>query len=306
MNGMDSPQTLLLGFSFSMDPDGSPGSYNEAIADAMRERIAKYSVGVNALLAAQWEIVDALANRHPDDKQPFEDKTFTFVAEPPKFKASDVLDAAHLVRLLREPKTDGARKLSEQLCECLRQVGHRPDSDARLLERAHLDGTRLAAYLNRLLSDSEMYKKFHSKVELHNLHRKDKGALGFEARQMPSSKGKLLKFQTMRVNRFIIEAVIPDERVLRRSTYLNTQGVLDNTLDHFKDKVQRITKVCVFGFPAHSPHCRRLTIESFWNKGISLKPQDVEDVPAGEPLWNPKTAQMWCRSCGTHEDYCNM
>jgi hypothetical protein len=158
MNGMDSPETLLLGFSFSMHPDGSPGSYNKAIADAMWEQIAEHrSNGAKVLLAAQWEIVDALTNKH--DERLFDDKTLTFVAEPPKFKANDVLDAASLVRLLRDPETEAARQLSERLCKSLRQVGHKVDaenvdSNANFLDRASLTADQLAFHLNRLLSDT--------------------------------------------------------------------------------------------------------------------------------------------------------
>jgi hypothetical protein len=147
-------------------------------------------------------------------------------------------------------------------------------------------------------------------VELHDLHRKPLGALGFEARQMPLGDAPLLPFQTIRVNRLIIEAVIPYEEVLQRSAYLSTDDVLRCVLDHFKDKLNRIQHVCVFGFPVHSPRCCRQTIESFWRVGrTDIGAQNVEDVRAvprdrWEALpWDSTTAQIWCRSLRNLLDY---
>lgn len=147
-------------------------------------------------------------------------------------------------------------------------------------------------------------------MELHDLHRTPLGALGFEARQMPLSDSPLFPFQTIRVNRLIIEAVIPYEDVLKRGTYLSTDGVLDQVLERFKEEVTSIRHVCVFGFPGHSPRCCRQTIESFWRVGRrDIGTQGVEDVRAvprndWKALpWDSTTAQIWCRNLRNWLDY---
>ena len=247
--------TLLLGFSYSLAPDGSPGSYNQDIAAAVCQWIDKRKDGDDeVLLAAQWEIVDALTSQNPG-LQPV-------AVPPPVFTASDILDANRLVGLLQAGETAGARKLAQLLLASLNQVGQdsHGDDDAKIFSRAGLNAGRLAMYLNGLLSDPTMYQSFSPNVELHDLHRTPLGALGFEARQMPSVDGPLFPFQTIRVNRLIIEAVIPYEDVLKRGSYLGTDGVLDQVLDRFKDELTSIRRVCVFGFdngrrsPVNTPH----------------------------------------------------
>jgi len=158
---MNSQYTLLLGFSYSLAPDGSPGSYNRDIAAAMCQWIAQRAGVVDdLLLAAQWEIVDALKSQQAD-LQPF-------VASPPTIAASDVLDAERLVGLLRAGDTAGARKLSQLLCASLRRVGYESDGDddAKIFDRAGLNPERLAMYLNGLLPDPTMYQRFRPNVEL--------------------------------------------------------------------------------------------------------------------------------------------
>jgi hypothetical protein len=146
MNDMDSPYTLLLGFSCSLAPDGSPGSYNKDIAAAMCQWIAQRGgIGDDVLLAAQWEIVDALKSQHDD--------VLPFAVKPPTFKPSDVINANRLVSLLRARETEGARELSKLLCVSLRRVGYESHDDAELLDRAGLNAERLVMYLNGLLSD---------------------------------------------------------------------------------------------------------------------------------------------------------
>ncbi|NJK34975.1 MAG: hypothetical protein HC919_08510 [Oscillatoriales cyanobacterium SM2_2_1] len=299
---MDTQYTLLLGFSYSLAPDGSPGSYNQDIATAIRQWIAERGSVDDVLLAAQWEIVDALTSQQ-SDVQPF-------AVSPPTFTASDVLDANRLAGLLRAGETAGARELAQLLLTSLGQVGYELDGDAKLFDRVGLNAERLTMHLNGLLSDSTMYQRFRPNVELHDLHRTLLGALGFEARQMPLGESPLLPFQAMRVNRLIIEAVVPYEDILKRGTYLSTDGVLDQVLERYKDKLASIRHVCVFGFPGHSPRCRRQTIESFWRVGRrDIGVQDVEDVhavprDAWKTLpWDSTTAQIWCRNLRNWLDY---
>jgi hypothetical protein len=257
-------------------------------------------------VAAQWEIVDAL------EAQGTWAGELPFVVPPPAFAPSDILDVNRLVGFLRAPDTQAARELSRLIADKLREVGYGPgDGDAaKVFDLAGLNAARLAMYLNRLLPDQKMYQKFRPNVELHDLHRTGLGALGFEARQMPIGEGSLLRYQAQRVNRLIIEAVIPYEDVLKRGTYLSTDGVLDQVLEKFKDKLARIERVCVFGFPAHTPRCCRQTIESFWRAGrTEIGAHHVQDVrwadkEKWESLpWDGKTAQIWCRNLRNWLDY---
>lgn len=306
---MSSQDTLLLGFSYSLAPDGSPGSYNRDIATAMSEWIDGQPEGADQpLIAAQWEIVDALAGQRTDI-------TRVFAASPPMFAATDIADPKGLVELLRAGETAAARELSRLFCASLREVGYDSEGsdDASIYDRAGLNAERLAMYLNGFLSDPTMYRGFRHNVELHDLQRKQLGALGFEARQLPLRDDPLGKYQAIRVNRLIIEAVIPHEDILKRGTYLSTDGVLDRALGYFKENLAAIRRVCVFGFPGHSPRCCRQTIESFWRAGRrDITAKDVEDVRAvprdqWQTLpWDNTTAQIWCRSLENWQNYESM
>ena len=301
---MESQYTLLLGFSYSLRPDGGPGSYNRDIAADIRKWVSENSDATDhLLLAAQWEIVDALGPEYvgPDP----------FAAPPPLFDEDDIPDADGFIRLLKKGETAGARELALTLRNVLHEVGYESDEEDEntVFDHASPNATRLAIYLNRLLNDNTFYKRFRPNVELHDLHRPELGALGFEKREMPAEDGPLLPYQTIRVNRLIIESIVPSEDILKRGTYLSTRGVLEHVLAHFEDKLMQIQRVLVFGFPVHSPRCRRQTIESFWKAGRHIDPKHVADVRYVERSkwdtlqWDENTAQIWCRSLENWLDY---
>ena len=52
-------RTLLLGFAFSLMPDGSPGPHNQNIAGQILKRLREVDVG-RCFVGTQWEIADAL------------------------------------------------------------------------------------------------------------------------------------------------------------------------------------------------------------------------------------------------------
>ncbi len=301
---MESQYTLLLGFSYSLCPDGKPGSYNRDIAADIRKWVSKnLNATDHLLLAAQWEIVDALGTEYvgPDP----------FVAPPPLFDEDDILDADGFIRLLKRGETAGVRELALTLRNVLHEVGYESDEkdENTIFDYASLNAMRLAIYLNPLLNDNTFYKRFRPNVELHDLHRPKLGALGFEKREMPAREESLLPCQTMRVNQLIIESIVPNDDILKRGTYLSTNRVLERVLTHFKEKLVQIQRVLVFGFPAHSPRCRRQTIESFWSVGRHIDPKDVvnvryvERVKWNELPWDENTAQIWCRSLENWLDY---
>ena len=53
---------LMIGFSFSLWPDSSPGRCNELIAKSMRADLARVSPRSQPWVGVQWEIFDALAD----------------------------------------------------------------------------------------------------------------------------------------------------------------------------------------------------------------------------------------------------
>ena len=48
--------TLMIGFAYSLTPDGSPGSYNRALAESIKNDID--SGMDNAWIGMQWESTD--------------------------------------------------------------------------------------------------------------------------------------------------------------------------------------------------------------------------------------------------------
>jgi hypothetical protein len=301
---MASQYTLLVGFSYSLEPDGSPGSYNNEIASKMLDWVSGYSGAQDhLLLAAQWEIVDALSTVY--------NGPLPFAAPPPSFEGDDILDANGFIRLIKKGETDGTRNLRDELSELLMQVGYEytQGDNTTIFDYASLNSERLAIYLNRLLDRNTFYQQFQTNVELHDMIRPDLGPVGLEERKIPAGQENLLPFQTRRINRLIIEALIPDRNILKRGTYLSTHGVLERVLTHFKDKVSQIKKVYVFGFPAHSPRCRRQTIEALWKARRYIDPENVINAcftdreDWSELPWDKNTAQIWCRSLQNWLDY---
>ena len=295
--------TLLLGFSYSLAPDGSPGSYNNEIASKLLDWVSNYSGPQDhLLLAAQWETVDALSKVYSGP--------LPFAVSPPSFEGKGILDADEFIRLIKKGETIGSRNLRDKLSELLTQVGYANDQQDNhiIFDQAALNSERLAIYLNRLLDDATFYQQFQMNVELHDLIRPDLGAVGFEVRQLPSGQENLLPFQTKRVNRLIIEAIIPSN-ILKRGSYLSTHGVLEQVLTHFQDKLSQIEYVYVFGFPAHSPRCRRQTVEALWQAERYIDPTNVIDACFthrknwGQLPWDTNTAQIWCRSKQNWDDY---
>lgn len=193
---MNPQYTLLISFSFSLEPDGAPGSYNHTIASNILDWVKQYADSPDhLLLAAQWEIVDALSEMKYNGPLPF-------AVPPPAFAGDDIPDADGFIRLIRQGETTGIRKLRDALSKLLIQVGYEydPQHISTIFDYAALNSERLAIYLNRLLEDDTFYQQFQSNVELHDLIRADLGAVGVEKRKIPAGAGKLLPFQTRRVN----------------------------------------------------------------------------------------------------------
>src|SRR5215210_5820230 len=58
-----SQHTLVLGFAFSLTPEGLPGSYNDRIAEQLKEIISiarNHETSSRSWIGMQWEIFDAI------------------------------------------------------------------------------------------------------------------------------------------------------------------------------------------------------------------------------------------------------
>jgi len=300
--------TLMIGFSFSLAPDGAPGTYNEKIAQGIREELKKANHQNGPWVGVQWEIYDAIEELDQESNDNFKAIDFipeTHVVAPPLFQAEDFKNVEAIINLIRRGATHVLRTLRGKLEELLEQVGYASFDDALPL----LDARKLALFLNRLLEERKFFEDFVGDVELHDLHRSGLGSLGVEKRVMPnpnSYQEGLRRFQARRVNRLIIEAIIPDPEILKRGQYLSTQGVIDQLLSQVEREEREIQYVLVYGHPEHSPRCRRQLIETAWERGWKLEVNDVIDVYNEQQRrwkWDPETAQMWCRSKKNWDDY---
>lgn len=292
-------RTLLLGFSYSMTPDGSPGSYNEIIARSIRAALRKAAThGTFPWTGMQWEIFDAIVDH---------DQTDTFkvaphipesrVAPPPRIKADEITFAEFRDFLLA-----GATKACRELRNKLENLG------CPNLAAAALDADNLARYLNELLNDRNDFREYDGTLELHDLHRAHLGSVGTEKRTLPQGAAYpngLRRFQALRVNRLIIEAICPNRDTLKGGKYLSAKGVLDLLLPQATQDCVEIEHIFVYGHPHHSPRCKCQTEENLSGRGLAASA--VYDIHQGQDWpWDPSTAQVWCRSLDNWTDYENM
>ena len=268
---------LFIGFSYGLREDGSPGNCNQEIARRIRPELA----GTTPFVALQWEIFDALDEALVAESE---------AVAPPSFDAEQIRDLTEIVRRLR----DGSRPAERILWTHLSSA----DSDP---------GT-FAQSLNALLEDRRLYERFVGFVELNDLRRWSDPPdsrpklefLGLEKRRLPDPaeypRG-LRRFQAQRVNRLIIEAILP-ERVLARGAYLGVDGVIERGLSRVA--VSEIGRVVVFGHPCHQAWCRRQTLAALCARGWAG--EDVDVVLGGpgpwsaESLWDARSAQVWSRT----------
>ncbi len=345
LSGLDA-HSLLVGFAYSLTPDGFPGKYNEKIADRMKDAINKVKERDKPedrpWIGMQWEIFDALESKVKEQKDDNlldllrELVPFTHVAGPPLFDRDDIKNPEVIVAQLKaalsdsekekagqpltKASTKAARILAKRIAQDLKKIGYRKDPEGDIFDAAMFDNVKLIQYFNRLLDDPYFYNNFYVElfyyvelfpvVELHDLYRTNLGSIGVERRQLPEFKpdSPLGRFQKLRVNRLILEAIFPDEEVLKRGEYLSTRGVLEKLLPKAK-RDKDIKYAYVFGHPKHSPRCRRQLIESAWEAGLRLNPNNVLDVMKLDAMkgrvwdWDTTTAQMWCRTDQNWKDY---
>jgi len=296
--------SLLIGFSYSLTPDGGPGSYNEKIAQSIRTDLQK-AVGSKGALpwtGMQWEIYDAIVEH--DESDSFKAGPLISrerIAAPPMFEPHEFNDPTAFVNLLKSEATKAVRELKQQILDQLQILEYLD------LDDAMLDQRKLALYLNRILDDRNSFHRYEGTLEFHNLHRIQLGSLGTEKRVLPQSADYphgLREFQARRVNRLIIEAICPAQSILNRGKYLSTQGILTLLLQQVEQDCREIKYAFVYGHPQHSSRCRRQLLETAWMRGWTLQACDVYDVHEEQNWpWDLTTAQVWCHSLVNWQDY---
>jgi hypothetical protein len=290
---------LMIGFSFSLWPDSSPGRCNEWIARSMRADLARVSVHSQPWVGVQWEIYDALA-----DLNTFSFAAAQFVPEraiagPACFYRSDIRDGAGLIALLRDEGFPAVRRLAESL-KITREAQTPPDP------------AQLCTALNHLLDDPRLFEAFDGLVELADLDRRidrpELSFLGTEKRRLPTRgfyPQGLRKFQARRVNRLLIEAIVP-ERILARGEYLNAGQVARHVLGTLD--VPLIRSVWVYAHPYHRDRCKQTTLGALRERGWIGGDDDLQfgdDAAAWDAIhtWDADSAQVWCRSRENWEAY---
>jgi hypothetical protein len=332
-----SSHALVLGFAYSLTPKGLPGQYNEKIAKQLN-RIIRQARGLEKdqrpWIGMQWEIFDAIEREWKGElNELLSIVPLSHVGGPPLFSKKDIGSPKVIVNLLKtcyedrinqlenkkltKASTQAGRILAEKVANLLIEVGYEADQSKPtvIFDAAMFDETKLAQYFNRLIEAPHFHQDFYDEhdqavLELHNLYRTNVGSVGVEKRELPDKNKMLRRFQRIRVNRFMIEAIFPDDKILKRGEYLSTRGVLDQVTHEIEREGGREIKYAyVYGHPEHSPRCRRQLIESAWAAGWNLEPENVYDMANRlqedweENRWDWETAQMWCRSKQNWDDY---
>jgi hypothetical protein len=281
---MTNSPDLLIGFAFSLMPDGEPGSYNEKLAAHLSNLLEDHHSAKGELpqVALQWEIADALETLHPDLTDEITNQNKLLIVTPPAFLASDIEEG-----LFDDALIDGEL----EHCKTLQH---------------YLDGisvVSLTGRLNRLLDDAKFYEKF-SGLELANLVRPSLGDLFTEDRSLPLQDHYphgLRRYQRIRVNRLIIESVVDEPEILKRGRYLSTTGVIDSVLDHCLNHDQEINNISVVAHPHHSPRCVEQTTQALAARKLDISVRgEMQDVGFS---WDSSSAQVWCRSLSNWNQY---
>jgi hypothetical protein len=283
---MNKSPEIILGFAFSLLPDGSPGSYNEILAKQIHRQIEACQKQCEdpPLIAVQWEIADALMDRYPALIETLTDQHKLFVVEPPKFQSSDA----------DEDETQFEMWLAKY-------AGQNGQVLLGLLNA--IEGKSILGRLNKVLVDGDFFKHF-PQIELDNLVRPDLGDLFTEQRDIPSAlpyPDGLRRFQRMRVNRLIIESIVQDRSILKSGRYLSTPGVIDAVLDYCVATDQLFENMQIVAHPLHLPRCTRQVYDAIKAQNLNIK---VTSETADESFpWDLSGAQTWCQSLENWNQY---
>jgi len=267
---------LIVAFSFSLMPDGAPGSYNVELARHLGERLVDEAQKSDwPVIAMQWEIADALKALFPELVAALYDENKIVVVRPPIFKKEEITQ--------------------EQFDACLKSAVSE-DSQVLYDRISMAPGDDTGEKLNFLLTDGRLYERFQG-LALENLIRPELGDLFTEYRRLPvtsSYPDGLGTHQRVRVNRLIIERIVDDTRALQRGRYLSTGGVIDKVCGYCEMSNQALRTVGIVAHSFHLPRCITQSKQTFARRGFEVQ---VEAAGLSAPLpWDETGAQVWCRS----------
>jgi len=271
-------ETAILGFAFGMTKEGRPGKSNEDIARVVKSylKYAKWN-----MVFVQWEIADALKNNQiPRDH----------VAWPPLFKSSEIKNSGSLAKKLHYSEDPMVAHVYRNLPENTKNAISRWagwSRDENLLWLADV----LVYGLNDLLHKPKFHLGIPEWVELPQLKRD----LSYEVRELPHKKNELGKEnklgqgQAIRVNRFILESLFPEE--LAPGEYLSSVNVLEKVMG--KIKSAGIKNVIVVANPGHMYRCYELVHKV--GSDMHVNPE-VYIADCTKVRYDRNSAQSWTRS----------
>ena len=189
-------------------------------------------------------------------------------------------------------------------------------SISELAKLANLD-RRL---LRKQSGDATLYVPFGRIpwFQLRDLQRPGLGAIvGVERRTMPTGTEALGEYQARRVNRLIVEAVCPDESLLKRGKYLSTSTGLAHLFPLLRAEGREIRHAVLYAHPAHYPRVQRQFLEAaavagdggFFRSACRRVPLLMSDKTCYRPqaALKPVEGQFtrpsehWRRKCGRRD-----
>lgn len=253
----------LTGFSFSLNPDGSSGSYNRALA----RHILSLDL-TNTGLYLQWEIAEAL--REEDLKAFSQLKSRMQIVSPPLFPDTEI-DFKDL---------NGLERTNHHLTTLKNLV-------------TNTDGQDLRESINKLLQDANLFKQFQG-LELKHLVREELGPLFTELRILPNPEDYptgLGSYQCIRVNRLILSAIVNNSSLIKTLPYITTLDVIEETLISMTNHA--VNHIGIVAHPLHAPRCQQLLDAAIAQKGLK---QTTYRESIETPSWDQSSAQVWCQS----------
>jgi hypothetical protein len=296
MNSNTGGSVLRIGFSFGVRPDGTPGESNRQLAKFIHDALTPDR---GCAIGVQWELADAMVDLFPSATP-----TPTFVAPPFTTIMPEQRERWDEDRKRREKGRlqRFQRYLETAAAEPLRCFGGLQLLGTVLLPAPSWFGAGCIDDAVRWLYDKSMnrwYERFVTAVDFQDLLRSEKGLLGLEKRRMPDPADYpdgLREWQTQRVNRLILESLVP-AWVLPRAEYLNTERVAKHVFDALSDPP---AAVVIYAHPDHYHWCKSNTEKAFRAVFKSSQLKIEQGAPLqrwpDSSLWDPLSAQVWTRS----------
>lgn len=254
--------SVYIGFAFGIRPDSSPGPCNELMARQIDAAI-QHPPG---LLCVQSETSDAMV----DQGLPAAAWQPQVIASLKLIGVDDIPDPNALAPYLSITGNPGITELRNSLA-CWNTI----ETEANTARKQQL----LVDALNSLLEQPDLYRRFAGIVVLPNLKRSK--PCGVEERILPASgpggRANLSRFQALRVNRLIMESIVPELAssdsgtgitLLRRMSYVNTEDVARKATSVADPRSLKV--ITVFAQPEHKLWCFAKTAQEWLNSLYGL------------------------------------